>query len=57
MISIEVARENRVLALLPEDELHALLPHLERRRVPTGAVLEPRGSTGLARALSASRGY
>lgn len=43
MVPLEVASSNRVLALLPPQDLKRMLPHLETRHVKARELLQPRG--------------
>lgn len=43
MVDLELAQRNRVLALLPPDDLEELLPHLELRQVKARELLQPGG--------------
>ncbi len=65
MLSIAVARRNRLLALLPAENLADLLPNLELRENPIRTIFQPRGElaesahfpiTGVASMISEGEG-
>ncbi len=43
MVDIELAQRNRVLALLPPNDLEEMLPHFEVRQVKAREILQPGG--------------
>jgi CRP-like cAMP-binding protein len=43
LVTLNTARENRILALLTTAEADVLLPHLEKRAVPAHTMLQPQG--------------